>query len=47
MQTPITSWARGDLATRRVAMLAFDDAQILDIAGLLEVFSRAAPHIRA
>jgi transcriptional regulator GlxA family with amidase domain len=42
MQTPITSWARGELATRRVVMLAFDDAQILDITGPLEVFSRAA-----
>ena len=30
------------LCTRRIVMLAFPDAQIIDIAGPLEVFGRAA-----
>src|SRR5262245_34498800 len=36
-RTPVT-----DPATRRVAMLAYPDVQILDVTGPLEVFSRTA-----
>ena len=33
--------------TRRIAMFAYPDTQILDVTGPLEVFSRTSRHLRA